>query len=349
VSAADPMALQPRRVLIIRQSALGDVTNTLPLLQLLRDRYPAAHIDYLTAPLTAPLLAGDPCVDGVVVHRRSRLPGSLLPTLWAIRRARYDLVIDLQSSRHSRWLAWASGASVRLGGRSGPYYTHPVHRDTSARQVCGLLAELLAPIGLAAHPLRARFPDPPRFLDAGARVLRRFDLSGRPYVVLNSGHSPRWDTKRWPLSRWAALARHLSQAGYAAVLSGAASDRPLTQAIAEAAPVVSLAGQTDLWELAGLMARARAVVSTDSGPMHVAAMVETPVVALFGPTNPVPSAPFGPHHRILHHRLACSYCFKKRCPLGHHACLDHMSVDEVWSALGELLAAPAVRPQPRAE
>ncbi len=339
MSALDPRQLQPRRVLVIRQSALGDVVNTLPLLPLLREHYPGARIDYLTSPLTAPLLAGDPCVDAVLVHRRSRRPWKLLPTLWDLRHAGYELVVDLQSSRHSRWLAWASGAPVRLGGRSGPYYTHPVHRDTSGKQVCRLLAELLVPIGLAGHPLRARFPDSARYLSAGDGVLSRFDLGERPHVVLNPGHSPRWETKRWPHSHWASLARRLDEAGFAAVVSGAPGDQPLARVIAEAAPVIDLAGHTDLWALAGVMARARAVVSTDSGPMHVAAMVETPVVALFGPTNPVPSAPFGTGHRILHHRLACSYCFKKRCPLGHHDCLNEMSVDEVWSALGELLRA----------
>ena len=108
------------------------------------------------------------------------------------------------------------------------------------------------------------------------------------------------------------------------------------------AGAVSAAGKTDLFCLAGLLKQSRAVVSTDSGPMHVAAMVGAHVVALFGPTHPITSAPFGDGHKIMHHELHCSYCFKKICPY-QHECLDELLPEEVLNVVCEILESDPTR------
>jgi len=157
-------------------------------------------------------------------------------------------------------------------------------------------------------------------------------------AVLNPGHSPEWKTKRWPLKHWVALAMLLLEKGLTPVVTGGPHEVAVAEAIAKATDGKSIAtaGKTSLNELAGIMALARVVISTDSGPMHVAAMAGATVVALFGPTNPVPSAPYGDRHKILHRKLHCSYCFKKKCPY-EHECLDQLMPDEVWREVESVL------------
>ena len=333
------------RVLLIRLSALGDVVNTLAVLPLVRRRWPRAHLAFLTAPPWAELLAGDPLVDEVLVHRRAPLRLGLPAAMARMRGGRFDVVVDLQSSRYSRWLAWATAAPVRVGGRRGPWYTHVVEQDSRGHRALAHFLGLLRPLGVEGVPA-PRVPDPARARREAEPLLAAHGLEEGVYAVLNPGHSPAWGTKRWPVRHWAALAGRLARAGLRPVLTGAGADRPLAREIASAsdAAVTDLTGRTGLHALYGVMAGAAVVVSTDSGPMHVAAMSGTPVVALFGPTDPVPSGPWGEGHVILTHPVPCAPCFRKRCPYDH-ACLDRVAPDEVaraaLAAAGRAAATPS--------
>lgn len=326
------------KILIIRLSALGDIVNTLPLLPVLREAFPKASIDYMTAGLTVPLLEADPLVNKVICHKKSRRPDRYIPVLWKLRHAAYDLVIDFQSSRYSRSLVKATGASYRLGNGHRPVYTHPVDTRVVRDQATSLFREILKPLELGDYLIAARFPG----LEAGAQslepVLEKVSLEKGGYVVFNPGHSPSWRTKRWPFRHWVKLGELCLNAGLKVVISGGPDERQvgtkLVGCLGDGA--VSLAGETDLFQLGALMRFSRGVVSTDSGPMHVAAMCGASVVALFGPTNAVLSAPFGNHHRVLQRELDCVECFKKECPT-QHECLDEMGPELVWGNLTDLL------------
>lgn len=326
-----------RNILIIRQSALGDVVNIFPLLQLIRSRYPDARIACLTGGFTTALLESDPCVDEVIAFNRTKHPLKLMRMCVQLRRRRFDLVIDFQSSRHSRWLTLATGAGTRLGYGGAPFLTHKLSLDIRKHQACDIFRAMLVPLGLGDAPMRPRFPRLQDCQGAAHLLLRQYGVREGEYVVFNPGHSPVWVTKRWPVAHWVELGRMLGEKGVRIVVTGAGGDVPLAdEVVAGIGPdSQSLAGKTSLDELAGVMSLARAVVSTDSGPMHVAAMTGVRVVALFGPTSPVTSAPFGPGHKVLHHQLSCSLCFKKHCPY-RHECLDRMMPEEVFGALRDI-------------
>ncbi|MDA1211995.1 MAG: glycosyltransferase family 9 protein [Planctomycetota bacterium] len=327
-----------RRILVIRLSALGDVMNVIPLLAVLKSRYPQAELTVLTGPLTAGLMSDDSCVDRVITHQRNHNPWNWTKTAAALWREQFDLVVDLQSSRYSRWLAGSTRAAVRLGTRSGPFYTHRVKLDLTGKQTVELFRDILKPIGLHQAPLTKRFPQLDRCRESAAAILQSHGILEKPFAVLNPGHSPAWVTKRWPEEHWIRLGKTLVAQQIVPVVTGASSDKELADRIAEGIgpPGLSFAGKTDLNSLAGVLSLARVVISTDSGPMHMAAMVGVPVVALFGPTHPVTSGPFGDGHRVLHRRLPCSYCFKKECPT-QHECLDLLSPAEVWNAVSDVL------------
>ncbi len=336
------------RILVIRLSALGDVMNVLPSLAVLRDRYPRAEITALTGPLTAGLLAQDPCIDRVLTHHRNHNPWNWLTACISLRRERFDLVVDLQSSRYTRWLGWSTGADVRLGTRPGPHYTNVVKLDLTGKQTAELFRDILQPIGLDRAPLTPRFPQLERCRVSAAVLLQAHGLHDAPFAVLNPGHSPAWITKRWLDEHWIELGRMLIARDIVPIVTGSRAEADLANRIADGigAPATSFAGKTDLSTLGGVLSLAQVVVSTDSGPMHMAAMAGARVVALFGPTHPVTSGPFGDGHRVLHRRLPCSYCFKKKCPT-QHECLDQMTPDEVWSAITGVISGcglPGIRP-----
>jgi lipopolysaccharide heptosyltransferase II len=337
---------QYRNILIIRQSALGDVANILPAIKVLRDAYPQAKLTCLTGRATSSLLNQDPCLDDVIIWDRPVRPDRLLSIFFRLWRNRYDLVVDLHSSRYSRWLAWATNASKRVGAHYNGFYTDLVSFDLRNMQISDIFRRFLQPLGLENEKYIRRFP----CLDEGIAKSKSFlfdqGMADHKYVVFNPGHSPAWGTKRWPVRHWISLGKNLVDQGLRIVVAGGPTEFDLATEIADGigAGAVSAAGKTDIFCLAGLLNRSGAVVSTDSGPMHVAAMAGARVVALFGPTHPVTSAPFGTGHKVLHHKLHCSYCFKKVCPY-QHECLDEMKPDEVINAVQEILASnPSNRP-----
>jgi heptosyltransferase-2 len=174
--------------------------------------------------------------------------------------------------------------------------------------------------------------------NAGDALASRLGITlDRPVACLCPGaeYGP---AKRWPVRHFAALARRLRDRGFAVWLLGSAKDAPVAEAIREASEGAcdNLAGRTDLGDAADLLACAAVVVSNDSGLMHVAAAVGSPVVALFGSSSPDYTPPLSPVARIVRHPVPCSPCFRRECPLGHFACMEDLSVESV---LAETLAA----------
>jgi len=339
---------QPR-LLLVKLSSMGDVLHALPTLEALRVRFPRGHITWLVEEAYAPLLRGHPAVDEVWLAPRLR-PRQLLDgrqraalrrLLGNLRASPFDLVIDLQGLLKSAvWVAL--GRAPRKvgynGTREGSYLvlTERVPRfDPEAHAVWRYL-NLAHHLGAPEGPPRFRLGltlEPPAGLPAG------------PLAVLHPG--ARWASKLWPAPAWAELARWLTRThGFKVVLTGAPGDRDLAAAILahlgdEANTVLNLVGSTSLAELAGVLARARLAVTTDTGAMHLAAVLGTPVAALFGPTAPWRTGPFGEGHEIVRLSVDCSPCFKRRCP--EPRCLADLPVDAVLAACGKILSRPALK------
>lgn len=333
------------RLLLVKLSSLGDVIHTLPTLEALRSLYPEAHITWLVEEAQAPVLTGHPALDEVWPLPRLR-PGKgrflsdLRDSLNMARRVReqpFDLVIDLQGLLKSAvWVA-LTRSPRKLG------------YDRTRELSYLALSERLAPYDPEAHAVW-RYLNVARSLGAPAQTPRfRLGLplsanlshllppeTAQPLAVVHPG--ARWPTKLWPASRWAQLAGWLARdKGFRVVLTGSSGDRELARKIVAqtALPLLNLAGRTSLAELAAVLKKAQLAVTTDTGPMHLAAALGTPVAALFGPTAPWRTGPFGEGHEVVRLALDCSPCFQRRCP--EPRCLLELPVPQAQAAVEKIL------------
>ena len=348
------------RTLIIKPSSLGDIVQALPVLTSLREAHPEAHIAWLVATVFADLLEGHPRLDRVVAFDRRRY-GSIGKSFSAtadfvtfvegIRREKFTAVLDLQGLFRSGFLAAATGATSRVGFAAARelapmFYTLAVPMPRKEMHAVDRYMALARHIGLR-DPLATDHL--PISAEARAAVRQRLlaeGLGAGEAVVVVSPHA-RWPSKQWPTERFAEVVRILhDQSGARAVLVGSGAAAPVARQIAGAAASarpIDLVNRTTLKEMVALVSEARAMVTNDSGPMHVAAAIGTPVVALFGPTSAERTGPYGHGHRVLSGEAPCRPCFRRECLYSSGpealACLTRITAEEVARHLLEILRA----------
>lgn len=358
-------------ILIVKLSAIGDVVHTLPSLAALRQCYPAAHITWVVEEAAADLLAGHPALDRVIISRRKswvkqlrngRIASPLRELrafLRELRERHYDLVIDFHGLLKSAVIVAASGGRRKLGydslqELSGLFYNEKIHEDMGKHAVdryLDFVNYLRCGSGDREPVPPAR---PPEFTLAigekerlnAAALLRRH--AGTLGIEIRDGEAGTvgafvainpvafWETKLWDDGRFAELGDRIRrELGIGVVITGSDAERIERIVRRMETRAVNLGGQTSLRELACLYRQAALLVTTDSGPMHLAAAVGTPVIALFGPTDPVRTGPYGPGHRIIRGGMPCIPCFRKRCETGD--CMRAITVETVFSAVKEIL------------
>lgn len=310
------------KVLILKPSSLGDVVQALPVARLLHRARPDAEIHWWLNRELLPLLEGDPDIARVIPFDRKRLGRlsgipRLISHLNTLRSERYDWVIDLQSLARSAFVSWYARGGFTIGlddRREGApaFYDQAVPRAGFTTHAVDWYLDVLRALGIPVDRGFEWLPPRPEVF----RLLRcRIPAIEPDCIALQPG--ARWDNKRWPLGHFRQLIGQLrSRLPRTQILIlGGDGDRPLGAALAGEgrAGVVDLTGQLDLQELIEVMRRVRALVTNDTGPMHIAAALGRPVVGLFGPTEPARTGPYGPGHRILRHELPCSPCMKSRC------------------------------------
>jgi ADP-heptose:LPS heptosyltransferase len=327
------MRVTAERVLIVLLGAIGDVTRGLPLLERLRRGYPQARIVWAVEPAAAPLLAHHRSLDAVLVFDRPNGVPAFLRFLQQVRVLRADLVLDLQRHLKSGIVSRVSGAPVRLGfdrrnGREGNWLfnTHridPMPHFSSKLQQFLRFADWLeiesCPVAFGLQ-LTASEEERVNALLADARP---------PFVAAFVGSS--CESRLWFADRTAAVVDALAAQGIGAVLIGGPGDGAFAADVMRAARssfAINLVGRTNLRDLIGIFTRAQAAFGPDSGPMHIAAAVGTPVVSLWGATSAERSAPWGSEADVLVGDAPCRPCYLKRCPIGR-LCMEHIAVDQV--------------------
>ena len=337
------------RILIIKPSSLGDVIHALPVLAAARHTHPDAHIAWLVNEQFAPLLEGHPLLDEVIPFHRRRYgrmwcnPGAFFD-FWRfvleLRRNRFDIVLDLQGLIRSGLTSFFCGAPQRHGfadAREGAwlFYTHRIPRAATDEHAVDKNLRLARSAGLNAE--KPEFPLAPRQagLDEARRMLS--EAAGRPldaFIAVLPG--ARWESKLWPVEHLARLMDLMHDAGLPpVVLLGASDERERTRRAIDAcrsAPI-DLVGATSLRQLTALLFLAERIVCHDSGPLHIAAALNKPTVALFGPTNPARTGPYSPAARVLTHPIACAPCYRRNCPFGHQRCLRDLSPETILEAV----------------
>lgn len=340
----------PRRILIIKPSALGDVVHTLPVLNLLRRRWPTAHIAWLVNRAFASILEGHPQVDQVITFDRRRFgagwwnPAAALGLRKFLRdlsNSKFDLAIDLQGLFRSGWMTRHTRAPVRVGFSNARewahlFYTHRVSPPPASQHAVDRYLRVCQFLGCDG-PIEFNFHVTEADRCSVAQMLPR-DVR---YAVLLPGTN--WPTKRWPVENFAAAVGPLKERyGLATVVAGGDDVRSLAGQIPGA---IDLTGRTNLRELVALLEGASLVIANDSGPMHIAAALGRPLVTLFGPTNPDRTGPYQRMDTVLRLDLPCSPCYSRRC--SHQSCLRWLDEEAALDAAAVQLKAATARVERR--
>jgi 3-deoxy-D-manno-octulosonic-acid transferase/heptosyltransferase-1 len=337
-------------VLIVKLSAIGDVIHTLPSLSALRGLYPDAHITWVVEEAAADLVKNHPYLDAVLISRRKswskdfqggkfKQPlkeiSSFIKTL---RQRPYDLVIDFHGLFKSSIIVFLSRGKRKLGYNSlqelsGLFLNEKIPEDMNKHAVDRYLD---FPHYLGAKINSAEFVLP-YDMEAETRVkilLDKYNLEDKKFVAINP--IAYWETKLWNNEKFAKLADLIDNRLKMKVVFTGSEKEPIEKIISlMTSKSLNLGGATTLLDLAYLYKKARIVITTDSGPMHLAAAVETPVIALFGPTDPARTGPYGAGHTIIRAGLPCSPCFLKKCST--KKCMEDISPQQVFASVERIL------------
>ena len=364
-----------RKILLIKLSAVGDVIHTIPVLNKLRRRYPAAQLDWLVTPAIAELLRHNPAITNVIEFAREDWSRPWTPAPFVsyarlaakLRANGYDLVVDMHGQFRTAVFALATGAPVRIGfdrprarvwdasprtfsaearkhawqgAREGSWLAYTDHIPVPTLDLHAVDRYLsVGPIlGLEEGPPDFSFPIPQAASANIESLLRRHDIAGAPLVAMAPGTI--WETKHWGTDKFAEVARHFLQKGFAVALMGSRRERTVCEEVARLAPgSVDVAGETTLTELAALVRRSAISVTNDSGPMHLAVALGRPVVSVFGPTDPIWIGPYGRADAVLRAGVPCSPCLLRqlsRCRYDH-VCMENVSAPAVIERMEHVL------------
>ncbi|NTV14095.1 MAG: lipopolysaccharide heptosyltransferase II [Desulfobulbaceae bacterium] len=340
------LSFHPQKILIRSTNWIGDAIMTTPAVRTIRANFPAAHIAILAYPWVADVFLASPHVDEVIIFQRDGEHRGLRG-LWRLARQlaarNFDLAILLQNAFKAALIVRLAGIPVRAGySRDGRrlLLTEPVAIRPEIRQLHQVhyYQGLCRDLGLKPGSDELFLQLPP----AAESWAQKFsaDFPGRPVIGLNPGaaYGP---AKCWPVERYGALAARLAGELNAVIpVFGTAADVQTAAAIKSFAPeaVVDLAGTTSLAEAMALIGHCHTFVTNDSGLMHVAAAQKTPLVAIFGSTDPVATGPFAERVVVLRKNLDCQPCFRTHCRADFR-CMTEIGVEEVLAAVRQLLAA----------
>lgn len=360
-----------RRILVIRLDLLGDLVMSLPAVAVLKRAYPRAEITMLTLPYAADLLQLAPEVNHVLSYdvNRIRRPHDVLKAsnyreffalVRELRRTKFDLCLSVQG-RFACVMAWLSGCPRRFGYRAeaypfmlnrmlpgGRYDVRQPEASYSLR-----LAELAGGSVDWPRPPAPRLTIPQTEQRRMRHLLAEFEIRPDSILIVIHPGAANGSAKRWPAEYWARLANRLhGELSASVIITGTPGEAEVVQAVVRGCtfkPVV-LAGQTSIPQLGALLKRADLVLSSDSGPAHLAAALGSPQVTIFGPTDPLVYAPLNPKALVLRRDLPCSPCYDAQataeCRFGHVNCMRQLVPDEVYEACLRLLQRRPQQVQP---
>jgi heptosyltransferase-2 len=340
--------LMTQRILVIAPNWIGDCVMAQPLLALLKQTYPSQPIDVLAPSWVAPVLRAMAEVD-TVLETPFKHGALQLRERWRfariLRQRGYSAAYVLPNTIKFALLPWLAGIKKRIGYKGESRYgliniMH--HDDAAAPRAMVPFYAALANAPTATVPMQ--LPRPALQLSRMQinEVLSTLGLSAQHKLIAFAPGAEFGNAKRWPSAYFAQLANSilLSTPDAQIVLLGSPKDNAVCDEIKAACPSVHhLAGKTTLAQAIALIASSAAVVSNDSGLLHIASALNRPVIALYGPTDPDHAPPFSDIAHSLSLRLACAPCKQRECPLGHHDCMQKLSSEMVWQPLQGILRA----------
>lgn len=331
-----------KRILIIKPSSLGDIIHGLPILKAFRDKWPEAKISWLIKDIYTGIFDGNTYIDELILFKKNSLTTAIMAFRKRLREGRFNIAVDMQGLFRSGLIAYLSGAIVRVGFRDARelaplFYTHKVDAPRNLHAVDRNL-KLAASLGCEIQEIKFPLKVSQEALNEVSEFLKKNQLNtGYPLVTLVPGG--RWEKKRWPAHSFSRLGDLLSQELNASILFiGNNEEKRLINDIRRAMKISSTeAIDFPLQKLTALLSRSDVVVTNDSGPIHIAAATGTPVVALFGPTDPGRTGPYTKKHLIIRKDMECIPCFRKRCIYDSFVCMESITPEEVLEGVKRIL------------
>lgn len=326
-----------KKILIIKPSALGDIVHSLPFLAAVKKKFPHAEIDWVVAHGLHKFLEGHPMIDRLWVIKKDqwKKPGHLKDTFKEIndlrkglKASQYDVAIDLSGLLRSGMITWFSKAKIKLGFKESDegspfFYTHKIHGSMNIHAIDRYLeiARFMGcPVDKIEYPFAPYDPIPPILKELPQKYVVMTPSAGKP-------------ANRWPAEKFGRLCAKLELP--VVVIASAAEANIAAEVVAHAnGKAISLAGRTGLKDLIALIAKASYFVCNDTGPMHIAAALNIPVFAVFGPANPVRTGPYGNIHTIVQKKMDCAPCYAKQ-PCSHFRCMNEVSVEDVFKIIDQ--------------
>jgi lipopolysaccharide heptosyltransferase II len=363
---SSPAWRDARRILCIRLDSLGDVLMTMPAVRAIKQALPASSITLLTSPAGAEPAPYLPEIDDVIVYQapwlkpaRQNDPQDYDQEMLArLAAGQFDAVVIFtvysQSPLPAALFCTLAGIPLRAAHcRENPYHLlsdwiKESEPEQQVRHEVQRQLDLVASLGFEPQDPRMRFCLPPTSRASARQKLRAAGINPQqPWIAIHPGVSA--PSRQYRPKGYAQVADQLiSKYGLQVVFTGSAVESDLVAYIQAQmkANSASLAGQLSLPELAGVLQQAALLLANNTGPVHLAAAVDTPVVDLYALTNPQ-HTPWGVPSRVLFHDVPCKFCYKSICPLGHHACLEMVSPAQVVDAVLDLLSETAEQPETR--
>jgi heptosyltransferase III len=333
-----------RNTLVIKLRYMGDVLLATPTVRAMKAARPDARVSMMVNRGTEDVLSGNPDLDEIIVLDKGSLTAQSR-LIAGLRHRGFDTVIDLTDGDRSAFLSWVSGAPVRIGFNDehrwrGMYYTQVVEPVPGVRHRIDRDLEALKPMNIQASSKNPQIWLTPEESNSADQLLDQLGIQrSQLYVILQPG--ARYWFKAWPTERFAELADQLrAQYGCQVLIGGSAQDIDLAQQIrqtAKSSPVI-MAGRATVKQFAAIAKQSALFVGSDSGAMHIASAMGTPVVALFGPSSPREWGPRGGPMEILYKDLDCRSCFHPTCTRDEENCMRLIGVEEVMAASGRLMS-----------
>lgn len=329
----------PKKILIIKPSSLGDIVQSLPVLNALKDTFPETEIHWVVAKGLEGLFDGHSMIKKLWIINKDQWKnmGNIKETVSEfkgiykkIKDESYDIAIDLQGLLRSGLLTYATRSPIRIGFKdaregSSIFYTHKIKASIDTHAVERYL-KIAQSLGCDSEDIK--FPLPPIIVTEDIYNLQK---KINDYAVIVP--SARWKTKIWQAEKFGRLA---SMINIKSIIIGSSSDIERSKKIEalSSGKAISLAGKTNIRDIICLIRGARFLITNDTGPMHIAAALKIPVIAVFGPTNPIRTGPYGEGHLVIKSNIPCSPCYKKYC--SDIKCMDDISVEEVYKGICSL-------------
>jgi heptosyltransferase-1/heptosyltransferase-2 len=326
-----------KNILIIKMSSLGDVLHILPSVAALRKRFPKARLTWLVHPQFSGFVPDPPIIDEVIYFDKVKFNKMSLGEKWAyfkemralLHSRKFDLVIDMHGLFKSAVLAAISGCDNRIGfcemWEGSGLVSRSIRGEHAKGHAIEQYLDVVRYLGCPVDEISFPMPDLQKEWQA---VQNKTEAVKEPYAVLVPG--ARWDTKIWPAEHFAKLADMILRDGKQVILAGGPEDAPLGAQISKLTPgATDLTGKTSLRELGALIRHCAVYISADTGPLFIAAAMKKPLVAMYGPTRPDRTGPYGSDNAVvLKAPVACAGCLKRHCR--HWICMRSITPETVF-------------------